>query len=59
MFNFIRNMFDRRSNRFGLFGNRRSALTPKRGGIALGTLASIAAPFIIRKVMARRTAARS
>lgn len=47
----------RRNSFFGnLFGRRRSAVTPKRGGIALGSLLSIAAPFVIRKLMARRQA---
>ena len=48
---------NRRSNsRFGRFGQ---ALAPygtrRNGGIALGTLASIAAPFIINKLRARRS----
>jgi hypothetical protein len=48
----------RRNGLFGnLFGRRRSAVTPARAGIGLGTLASIAAPFVIRKLMARRAAA--
>jgi hypothetical protein len=48
----------RRNGLFGnLFGRRRSAVTPARAGLGLGTLASIAAPFVIRKLMARRAAA--
>lgn len=33
---------------------RGGALTSRRGGMALGTIASIAAPFVIKKLMARR-----
>ncbi len=48
----------RKRGLFGnLFGSRRSAVTPRRAGLGLGTLASIAAPFVIRKLMARRAAA--
>jgi hypothetical protein len=55
MLNLLRNLFGRRQSRFGGFGRRQNALvTPRRGGMALGTLASIAAPFIIRKMRARR-----
>jgi hypothetical protein len=32
-------------------------VTPARAGLGLGTLASNAAPFVIRKLMARRAAA--
>ena len=52
----------RSSSRFGRFGDRTSALasrygTRRNGGIALGTLASIAAPFIINKIRQRRAQA--
>lgn len=43
----------RSSSRFGRLGNY---ATRRNGGMALGTLASIAAPFIIKKVMAKRQA---
>lgn len=40
------------------FGGRTSALAhrvgAKRGGLALGSLAALAAPFIIRKLQSRR-----
>jgi hypothetical protein len=52
----LNNLFRRRSRDFGLFRRRTSyELDRKRSGIALGTLASLAMPFIIRKLMARRT----
>jgi len=39
-----------------MFGRRNQyALDRRRGGMALGTIASLAAPFIIRKVMQRRS----
>lgn len=44
---------NRRSNRFGRFGNY---ATRRNGGMALGTLASLAAPFVIKKLMAKRHA---
>ncbi len=63
MMAFLRNLLpflDRRSSsRFSRLGNRTSALahrvgTKRNGGIALGTLFSLAAPFVIRRLMARR-----
>ena len=56
----LRNLFGRRRSRFSnfpLFRRRQQhALTPKRGGIAMGTLLSLAAPFIVRKIQQRRAA---
>ena len=58
MLNLFRNTFAPRRSIFDrLLGRRRSAVTPARAGIGVGTLASIAAPFVIRKLMARRAAA--
>jgi hypothetical protein len=60
MMNFLRNLFpflDRRS-RFARLQDRGGAFArrvgPRRGGLALGTLASIAAPFIIRRFRNRQ-----
>ena len=60
MLNFLRNLFpflDRRS-RFARFSDRTGALArrvgPRRGGIALGALASLATPFIIRRIRNRQ-----
>jgi hypothetical protein len=51
---FLRNLFGRPS-RFSRFGfGRQPYVTPRRGGIGLGALAALAAPFIIRKLRARR-----
>jgi hypothetical protein len=49
----------RRSGLAGLFDRRRhggvaNAVNSHRGASALGTIATIAAPFVIRKLMARR-----
>jgi hypothetical protein len=52
MMSFLRNLFGRRRSRFSNF--RSSVLTPRGGGIGLGTLAALAAPFIIRRMRARR-----
>jgi hypothetical protein len=58
MLSFLNNLFGRRSRGFARFGRRQNNLAHtlggRRGGMALGTLASIAAPFVIRKLMARR-----
>jgi hypothetical protein len=58
MFSLLSSLFGRRSRRTGLFGRRSNNVGRTIGnhprGIALGTLASIAAPFIARKLMARR-----
>lgn len=55
MLSFLRNIFGRSSRRSGWFGRDRQAPAyGRRGGIAFGTLASIAAPFVIRKLLARR-----
>jgi hypothetical protein len=56
MFNFLRNLFpSRRRSRFDrMFGRNERALTPRRGGIALGSLLSLAAPFIINRMRQRR-----
>lgn len=50
----------RRSGLAGLFSQRRqggmaNAMNTHRGASALGTLATLAAPFVIRKIMARRS----
>jgi hypothetical protein len=52
MLHLLRNLFGQRRSRFG-FGRRDPVVTPRRGGMALGTLAAIAAPFIIKKLRAR------
>jgi hypothetical protein len=63
MLNLLRNLLPfmqrRQSPLARVFGGRRSAVTPARAGMGLGTIASIAAPFVIRKLMARRAAARA
>lgn len=46
--------FMRKRSRFGRVGELAGRVGPKRGGIAMGALLSIAAPFIIRKLNARR-----
>lgn len=55
MMDLLRNLFGRRRSRFSRF-RRSNALTIRRGGIGLGALAMLAAPFVIRKVRARREA---
>lgn len=53
---FFNNLFGRRSRGFGRFNRRSShAFDRRRGGMALGGLLTLAAPFIIRKVMNRRS----
>ena len=59
MLTILKNLFLARQSRgTGLFGLGRRApargLTAGRGGMALGTLAAIAAPFVLRKIQARR-----
>jgi len=59
MLNILANMFrGRRSGISGLFGRRQggigAALNNNRKSSALGTIAMVAAPFVIRKLMARR-----
>jgi hypothetical protein len=58
MMSLFSNLFGRRSRRRGLFGRRSNnfgrTIGNHRRGLALGTLASIAAPFIVRKLMVRR-----
>jgi hypothetical protein len=53
----FRNLFGRRSRSFNPFRRKHSGLTRTlgnhRGGVALGTLATIAVPFIIRKLRER------
>ena len=50
---FFNNLFGGRNT--GFFGRRREpAVTPRRGGMALGTLAAIAAPFLIKRWRANR-----
>lgn len=57
MLDILKNLFIARQSR-GLFGLGRRApmrgLTAGRGGMALGTLAAIAAPFVLRKLAAHR-----
>lgn len=54
----LANLFGRRQSRFGAFRNRTGnfarSIGPRRGGIGLGALASIAAPFIINRMRQRR-----
>lgn len=59
MLSILKNLFLRNHSRgTGLFGLGRRApthgLTGRRGGMAFGTLAAIAAPFVLRKLQARR-----
>ena len=61
MLNILANLFlgRRRQGLAGLFDRRRhggvaNAVNNHRGVSALGTIASVAAPFVIRKLMARR-----
>jgi hypothetical protein len=61
MLNFLSNLLmgNRRSGVAGFFDRRRrgglvNGVNNNRGVSALGTLAMVAAPFVIRKVMARR-----
>jgi hypothetical protein len=61
MLSMLANMFlgRRRNGLAGLFDRRRhggvaNAVNQHRGASALGTIATIAAPFVIRKLMARR-----
>ncbi|MDB4961951.1 MAG: hypothetical protein JWP01_1950 [Myxococcales bacterium] len=63
MLNTLANLFlgRRRSGLAGLFARRRrggvaNAVNTHRGASALGTIATIAAPIVIRKWMARREA---
>jgi hypothetical protein len=50
MMSFLKNLFARRPSRFERF---RGGVNNHRGGVALGALASIAAPFVIKKVRTR------
>lgn len=50
---FFSNLFGRPS-RFNIFNRRSPVVTPRRAGMGFGTLAAIAAPFVLRKLMARR-----
>jgi hypothetical protein len=61
MLSFLSNLFlgQRRTGLAGLFDRRRrggvvNTMNTHRGASALGTLATVAAPFVIRKLMARR-----
>ena len=61
MLSHLANMFlgRRRSGLAGLFDRRRhggvaNTMNQHRGASALGTIATIAAPFVIRKLMERR-----
>jgi hypothetical protein len=54
MLSFLRNLFGHRPTRFERFRTGAgSMMHGRRGGMALGTLATIAAPFIIRKLKGR------
>lgn len=46
--------FRKKTSRFGRVGQLAGRVGPKRGGMAMGALLSIAAPFIFRKLSARR-----
>ena len=50
----FKNLFAPRSRGWNPFARRTTFAQDHRRGMALGTLASLAAPFIIRKLMARR-----
>ena len=52
MLSFIKNLFGRRQQP-GFFGRNAQRVNNHRGGVALGTLGAIAAPFVIRKLRAR------
>jgi hypothetical protein len=59
MMQIFRMLFGGRSRGIGgLLGRRQPGLAQqvgaRRGGMALGTIATIAAPFVIRKLMERR-----
>jgi hypothetical protein len=56
MMTLLRNLFGHRSRGFGPFRRRSRGLELNRrnGGITLGTIAMLAAPFIVRKLKARR-----
>ncbi len=51
MLSFIKNLFGRQQR--GFFGRNAQRVNNHRGGVALGTLGAIAAPFVIRKLRAR------
>lgn len=57
---FFNKLFGRRSRGFNPFRSRSrriaDTLNAHRGGIALGTAAALAAPFVIRELIARRAA---
>jgi hypothetical protein len=58
MLNLFRNLFGRRRRGFGRFGrsnNLARTFGRHRGGFGLGSLAAIAAPFLIRKMRSRRS----
>lgn len=58
MLSIFKNLFGHRSRGFGRFGRRRSGLGRMVGnhrGMALGSLAALAAPFIMRKLRARHS----
>jgi hypothetical protein len=60
MLSLFKNLFGRRSHRFGGlgFGRRHNtfaqSMNRHRGGIGLGTLAAVAAPLLVRKLRSRR-----
>jgi hypothetical protein len=54
MMSLLNNLFGRRHRRFGGFGRRSHHLDRRSGGMALGSIAALAAPFVIRKLRQRR-----
>jgi hypothetical protein len=54
MLNLFRNLFGRRRRGFGRSNNLARTFGRHRGGFGLGSLAAIAAPFLIRKMRSRR-----
>jgi hypothetical protein len=48
--------FLKRRSRFGRVGQLAGRVGPKRGGLAMGGLLTLALPFIVRKIQSRRAA---
>ena len=59
MLSMLKNLFGHKSRGFGRFGRRQSGIGRmfgnRRGGMALGSIAALAAPFVMRKLRSRRT----
>jgi len=49
----LRNLFFGRPSWFGL-RRQQPAITPRRGGIAFGSLLALVAPFLLRRLRARQ-----